>query len=190
MAICEYGLGTLRENVPGIYLLPQAGGCLLVHGQGRSFLRFTSCSLVMKFLLCIQRPTQTVSRCVLDANGVPRSVWQRELLHLKIFSIFYVSSFESLCPSLEPLPLVHFFRCFRVQLRRTDPLSVPHLSLCAMWHPAANLVPVLTLFIRRHAVCLSWRRSVPSSTKAPSTGRRQSGENCQRGFHVVLPLVR
>ena len=42
VTICGYGLGTidefgvttLRENVPGIYMLPRAGGYQLVHGPG------------------------------------------------------------------------------------------------------------------------------------------------------------
>ena len=54
------------------------------------------------------------------------------------------------------------------------------LTYVVVWRPCYKFGSYFdTVFIRRYAVCLSWQRSVPSSTKAPSTGRRQSGEICQ-----------
>ena len=34
VTIGEFGGGPLRENVPGIYMLPRAGGYQLAHGPG------------------------------------------------------------------------------------------------------------------------------------------------------------
>ena len=54
------------------------------------------------------------------------------------------------------------------------------LTFVVVWRPCYKFGSYFhTVFIRRYAVCLSWKRSVPSSTKAPSTARRQSGEICQ-----------
>ena len=58
------------------------------------------------------------------------------------------------------------------------------LTFVVVWRPRYKFGSYFDIaFIRRYTVCLSWKRSVPSSTKAPSTGRRQSGEILQV-FHT------
>ena len=58
---------------------------------------------------------------------------------------------------------------------------------------SGGLIPFASFYTIRHW-SLSLKRLDPSSTKAPISGIRQSGEICQafytEAFHVVLPCVR
>ena len=69
--------------------------------------------------------------------------------------------------------------CCRVESCQDVEFLCPPFSLCSV-APCYKIGSYLdTVFIRRYAGCLSRQRSVPSSTKALSTGMRQIGEICQ-----------
>ena len=62
MTLDEFGLVTLRENVPGFYMLPRAGGFQLVHGPGSKPPSIYTVRACEEFLATHPKPADVLRR--------------------------------------------------------------------------------------------------------------------------------